>query len=218
MIKADLHIHSYFSMDCSLSFHEIVSSCIQQKIDCIAICDHGTIQGALKLSRTAPFKIIVAEEISTPMGEIMGMFLTEEITSPCPVNEAIKRIKAQNGLVCVPHPADALRSSAFGLKNLYGIIDQVDIIETFNSRNHLPGGNSRADAFARRHNKLRSAGSDAHTAGEIGTTYIQMQDFVSKEDFCNSLKTAIIHGRVSNPLVHLASTRNRLSKILSKGN
>ncbi|HJX03268.1 MAG TPA: PHP domain-containing protein [Dehalococcoidia bacterium] len=167
------------------------------------------------MSEISPLKIIIAEEIATPKGEIMGMFLSEEITSPCPVEEAIKRIKDQNGLVCVPHPADALRSSALGLKNLHKIIGDVDVIETFNARNYMPGGNAKADAVARRFNKLRSAGSDAHTPGEIGMAFVQMEDFVTQDDFRLCLRNAIIRGKISNPLVHLSSTGNKLVKRFS---
>jgi predicted metal-dependent phosphoesterase TrpH len=199
-------------MDCSMSLDELIKCCLKQKIDCICLCDHGTIRGAVELSRVAPFKVIIGEEIVTPFGEVMGMFLSEEIVSPCPLDEAIKRIKEQNGLVCVPHPADTLRPSALGLKTLYKIIGDVDIIEIFNSRNYIPGGNSRAKAFAKRYHKLCSAGSDAHIPAEIGAAYVQMHDFRSKDDFCIVLQTAIIQGRISNPLVHLTSTRNRFFK------
>jgi predicted metal-dependent phosphoesterase TrpH len=217
LIKADLHVHTHYSMDCSMSFQEIIDCCLKQNINCIAVCDHGTIQGALKLREIAPFKIIIAEEIATSKGEIMGMFLSEEIASNCPLEEAIKRIKEQNGLVCVPHPADALRSSALGLKNLYKIIGDVDIIETFNARNYMPGGNAKAEAVAHRFGKLRSAGSDAHTPGEIGMAFVQMEDFITQDDFHLCLGKASIQGKVSNPLVHLASTGNRLAKKFASG-
>ena len=41
------------------------------------------------MQRIAPFPVIVAEEILTPHGEIMGMFLKETIPSGLSVEETI---------------------------------------------------------------------------------------------------------------------------------
>ena len=80
MLKADLHVHTVYSMDCATSLDQIVARCLKLGIDCLAVADHGTIEGALKLKAIAPFTIIVAEEILTPCGEIMGMFLSRRST------------------------------------------------------------------------------------------------------------------------------------------
>ncbi len=55
-------------MDCATSLDEIVTRCQQLGIGCVVIADHGTIEGALKLRETAPFMVIVGEEILTPDG------------------------------------------------------------------------------------------------------------------------------------------------------
>jgi len=81
LIKADLHIHTRYSIDCLTPLEQIVERCLELGINCIAVADHNTIAGALKLSKIAPFKVIVAEEILTPVGEIMGLFLSEELTT-----------------------------------------------------------------------------------------------------------------------------------------
>ena len=96
MLKADLHIHTCYSPDSNNSLDDIIKQCLKIGINCLAVCDHGTTEGALKLQEIAPFKIIVAEEILTPHGEIMGMFLKETIPSGITPQEAIKRIREQN--------------------------------------------------------------------------------------------------------------------------
>ena len=58
-----------------MPLEKIVSRCLEIGINCIAISDHGTAEGALRMREIAPFPVIVAEEILTPHGEIMGMFL-----------------------------------------------------------------------------------------------------------------------------------------------
>jgi predicted metal-dependent phosphoesterase TrpH len=138
LLKADLHVHTQYSLDCNTPLEKIVARCIAKGINCVAIADHGTAEGALKLKETASIKIIVAEEILTPYGEIMGMFLEETIPSGLPVAETISRIRAQGGLVCIPHPFDVLRSSALRSHTIEEIADQIDILEVLNARVMLP--------------------------------------------------------------------------------
>ena len=81
MLKADFHIHTEYSMDCETPLNKIIERCLKVGINCIAIADHGTAEGGLRIQSMAPFPVIVAEEILTPDGEIMGMFLKETIPS-----------------------------------------------------------------------------------------------------------------------------------------
>ena len=213
MLKADLHIHSQYSMDCSLSLEEIIKRCLELDINCIALADHGTVEGGLKMQTLAPFPVIVAEEILTPHGEIMGMFLKETIPSGLSVTETLSRIKSQDALVCVPHPFDTLRPSALGGKVLAEIKDQVDLIEVFNARDMLRRHSDEARRFAQKHGLPGSAGSDSHTLREIGNAYIEMPEFNGKEEFLQSLARGKIVGHRTNPLVHFASLNNKLNKL-----
>ena len=122
----------------------------------------------------APFKVIVAEEILTPYGEIMGMFLKEGINSGLSAEQAISQIRAQDGLVCIPHPYDTLRHSAMGNKILEEMADQIDVVEVFNARSVLPQGAAKAQTFAEKYGFAMGAGSDAHTPHEIGNAYVDM--------------------------------------------
>lgn len=199
-------------MDCAVSLEQIVSRCLKVGINCVAVADHSTIAGALKLKETAPFSVIVAEEILTPVGEVMGLFLTEEIPSPIPAEEAVVQIKAQGGLVCIPHPFDQLRLSALRNQMLESLLPQIDIIEVFNARSWFPGSSALAWQFARKYSLMVSAGSDAHTASEIGNAYVEMSEFKGKADFLESLNLGKIYGHKSNPAVHFFSTWTRLKK------
>ena len=214
MLKADLHVHTTYSVDCATPLEKIIDRCLDIGINCLAIADHGTIAGALKLKEIAPFTVIVAEEIMTPHGEIMGMFLSEEIPQKLSPEETVARIKAQDGLVCIPHPYDTMRLSAFKNHGLEAIIQEVDIIEVFNSRSLSPKGSARAKRLAKKYNKFQGAGSDAHTLHEIGNAYVELPDFGGKDDFLNSLAKGRIFGRRSNPSVHFASTWYKFKKRL----
>ena len=212
MLRADLHIHTKYSFDTAMSLESIIARCLKLGINCVAVADHGTIAGALKLKEIAPFTVIVAEEILTPIGEVMGLFLTEEVPSGLSLEEAIARIKAQKGLVCLPHPFDCLRGIARNYQAIESVIADIDIIEAFNSRIILNRYNREAEIFARRHGLLCSAGSDAHTLHEIGHAYVEMAEFEESNEFCVSLKEGKCHGRRSCPLVHTLTTWARIKK------
>lgn len=214
MLKADFHIHTKYSGDCNTPLEEIINRCLEIGINCIAIADHGTTEGALKMQTIAPFPVIVAEEILTTDGEIMGMFLKETIPGGLSPHETIARIRAQDGLVCIPHPFDIFRQSALNSKIAEEIIGQIDVIEVFNARCPLPGCLAKAQMFAQKYGIAKSAGSDAHTPREIGNAYVEMPEFNGKDDFLNALEKGKIFGHRTNPLVHLRSTWARLKKQL----
>ena len=212
LMKADLHIHTKYSMDCDMPLEKIITRCLETGINCIAIADHGTIEGALKMQTITPFPVIVAEEILTPHGEIMGMFLKDGIPSGLSVGETISRIKAQGALVCIPHPFDIFRQSALKARVIEEIVDQIDVIEVFNSRSPLLQSSVKAQIFAQKYGIPGSAGSDAHTPGEIGKAYVEMPEFNGRDDFLNALANAKICGQKTSPLVHFSSAWARLKK------
>src|ERR1035437_9200446 len=172
MLKADFHIHTRYSMDCSTRLEDIIRRCQKTGINCVNICDHDAVQGAIELQSEVPFKVIVSEEILTPQGEIMGMFLKERIPSGVTVEQAISRIKEQGGLVCIPHPFDGFRGLKMDIEDVEKLAGKIDVMEIFNARCTLSSYNNKAKAFATSHDIPGTAGSDAHSAGEIGRTYV----------------------------------------------
>jgi len=215
LIKADLHIHTAYSMDCTMSLEQIIARCLEVGINCLAVADHNTIAGALKLKEIAPFPIIIGEEILTLGGEVIGLFLSQEIPSKLSIEETVAQIKAQDGLVCIPHPYDRLRLSVFRDQVFEDIMPEVDIIEAFNARSLSPGSSTRAWQLAQKYGKLVSAGSDAHTPSEIGNACVEMPEFNDKDEFLASLAKGKISGSKSSPTVYFASTWTRLKKHLS---
>ena len=215
MLKADFHIHSNYSRDCAMPLEQIIRKCQDKGINCIALTDHGNADGALRLQQIAPFTVIVGQELLTPDGEIMGLFLKETIPSGLSPAEAVSRIKAQGGLAGVPHPFDSMR----GLKRdtLESLLPQMDFLEVFNSRSLFGSNNTRAKRLVSQLGLLATAGSDAHTPGEIGKAYVEMPEFAGKEDFKKSLAQGKIVGQRSSPLVHLATTMANLKQHFKKG-
>jgi predicted metal-dependent phosphoesterase TrpH len=213
LLRADFHIHTRYSMDCHNELDEIILRCQQLNLDCIAIADHDATEGAFKLKQLAPFKVIIAEEILTPTGEVMGMFLKEHIASGLSIERAIDSIHAQDGLVCIPHPFDPMRGLRLNDEGWEQIIDRVDILEIFNARCPFGKPATKARSYAAKHNKPGTAGSDAHSIGEIGNVTVEMPDFNTPEEFLLSLRRAKVNGKRSSPLVHLNSTWSKIKKV-----
>jgi predicted metal-dependent phosphoesterase TrpH len=212
LIKADLHVHTCYSIDCFTPLERIVDRCLEIGINCIAVADHNTIAGALRLKEIAPFKVIIAEEILTPVGEIMGLFLNKEVPRGLSPQETISRIRSQDGLVAIPHPFGRSLSWKSNPLTSTGILSQFDIIETFNSRTPFSSDIAKAQKLAKEQRKAASAGSDAHTLGEIGRAYVEMPEFNGPDDFLNSLAQGKIFGQKSSYLAHFASTWARIRK------
>ena len=210
MLKADLHIHTEYSKDCNTPLEKIIGRCLELGINCIAIADHGTVEGALKMQKIAPFPVIVAEEILTHHGEIMGMFLQETIPSGLSVEETIAQIRNQGGLVNIPHPFETMRGSALNGKIMDAIAGQIDLMEVLNSRSPFPANSNKALAFARKYGIAQSAGSDAHTTYEIGNAYVEMPEFDNKEEFLRALAQGQIKGGRSSLIMRAFSTWAKL--------
>jgi predicted metal-dependent phosphoesterase TrpH len=212
LIKADLHIHTCYSIDCLTPLEKIVERCLERGINCVAVADHNTIAGALRLREIAPFRVIVAEEILTVVGEIMGLFLSEKVARGLSAQETISRIRDQGGLVAIPHPFGRSLPWHANVLASMEILSQVDIIEAFNSRTPFSSSIRRAAMLAKEHGTAASAGSDAHSLGEIGRAYVEMPEFQGPDGFLNSLAQGQIFGQKSSYLAHFASTWARIRK------
>ena len=204
MLKADLHTHTYFSRDALTSPEKYVQACQKRGVNCVAVTEHNNIAGALAVQKIAPFTVIIGEEVRSSEGEIIGLFLHEQIPGGLSPEETVRRIKEQGGLVVVPHPFDGFRGH-LREEALERILPQVDVIEVFNARITYRRDNERAASFAAEHGLPASAGSDAHSAWETGRTYVEMPEFQGPREFLEALRHGRVVGRTSTPLVHLFS-------------
>lgn len=220
----DLHTHTRYSSRCGVVEPEqLVKTAILKGLDGIAVTDHDTIEGAVEARKfeTPEFKVIIGCEIKTTSGELIGLFLQEEIESREPI-EVIREIHAQGGIVVVPHPFDRFRSSRFDLLN--EILKHVDAIEVFNSRCISNKSNELARNFVIKHTKTSNismvGGSDAHYLGEVGRGYTKISDTrdVGKSDTADWVKYAFQDGKIDgmgcrSPLVnHLRTKLHKWSK------
>lgn len=165
MIKFDLHIHSKYSNDSLLSPKKILEQAERNFLNVIAITDHNTIKGGIECRKISQDKIlvIVGSEVSTDCGDLIGLFLTDEIKSST-FGEVVDEIHEQGGVALLPHP---YRRKKFP-DNVH--LKSVDIIEGINGRTSYEL-NHKAVALAEKLNKPVVSDSDAHISFEIGRVY-----------------------------------------------
>ncbi len=211
-MRVDLHIHTSYSPDSLTPPRDVVRWAQRRGLGALAITDHNTLAGARALAEIAPFPVIMGEEVMTSQGEIIGLFLCDEVPAGLSPAETVERIHVQGGLVYVPHPMDRVRASALGLEALIGIIEGVDLIETLNARVTFALDNRHAQALARGYGKPQGAGSDAHQGFEIGHAFVEMPSFSDAPSFMRALRQGAPWGRISSPLVHLSSSYAKVAK------
>ncbi|MSP14214.1 MAG: PHP domain-containing protein [Chloroflexi bacterium] len=213
-ICVDLHLHTLHSGDCHTSLEAIIAAVQRRGLGAIAVTDHNRLGGALALRHIAPFPVIVGEEIKTAEGEILAYYLEEEIPKGLSLEETIARVRAQGGLLSVSHPFDRSRGGVLKREALLRIVDQLDMIEVFNSRCFFSDENTQALEFANAHGLPGTGGSDAHIPAELGNAYIEMPPFRNKEEFLAGVRVGKVYGKRSSPLVHVASTVSKFRKRL----
>jgi hypothetical protein len=205
-MKADLHAHTHFSRDAVTSIETFAKRYEQAGIDVVAVSDHNNVDGALAVNGIASFRVIIAEEIKSIEGEIIGLFLQETVRKGLSPEDTVRAIREQGGLVLIPHPYDRLRGSPLREEALLRIMPDVDVIEVFNARTTFQGDDDKGRKIAEEHGKPMSASSDAHTPWEIGLAYTELPDFDDPASFLRSIGKGKIVGKRAFFGVHFIST------------
>jgi predicted metal-dependent phosphoesterase TrpH len=194
-VRVDCHLHTVASGDSVLTVAELADRARQTGLDAVCVTDHNVTHAAVAAaSRDLGVRIIVGEEIRTPDGDMIGLFLTERIPYVLPLAEVIGRIRDQGALVYVPHPFDLARSSLGRELPELCAAGAVDIIEVFNAKIADPDLNTRAASLARKFSLPGGAGSDAHDAPGVGAAYLDMPDFDGPASFLAALADARVTG------------------------
>ncbi len=169
----DLHCHTSASFDCLASPETVVRTAARRGLTHLAITDHDKIDGALRGRAAAPagLTVIVGEEVKTADGDLIALCLERAVPPGRPATETIAAVRAQGGLVGIPHPFDRHRGSMLRDPRLEAIGALVDWVEAYNARVIGGSGNEQAAAFARELGLPGIAASDAHSAVEVGVAY-----------------------------------------------
>lgn len=185
MLKYDLHTHTNYSKCSNMTPEMLLKTAKKKGLDGIAVTDHGSINGALKvknLNRDKNFEVIVGTEISTTSGDVLAYFLESPIRK-IDFFEMIDEVRKQNALVVIPHPFRTSTNPNHQFKLSFDKIKKkIDAIECLNARMLFKSDNEKAEKIANKFNIAKTAGSDSHFKFEVGTAYTLFND---------DLKTAI---------------------------
>ena len=162
----------------------------------------------------ASFPVMVGEEVMTGEGEVLGLFLEKTIPSGLPAAQTVELIREQGGLAGVPHPFDRFYRSCLRRDTLLDLLPRLQFIEAFNARSLFH--RDQAQAFAQSHGLLMTAGSDAHTLGEVGRAYVEMPTFEGPQGFLESLAKAKIGGGSTSLWVHFLAPWQKVLKTLGR--
>jgi predicted metal-dependent phosphoesterase TrpH len=211
-MRIDMHVHTSGSFDSLSDPQAVVRRAREVGLDRICVTDHDVIDVALALRDEHPEFVIAGEEVKTAERvDIIGLYLSELIPGGTPARETCERIRAQGGIVYVPHPFAGGKGG--GGRALAGIADLVDVVEGFNARVHRHALNERATAWARARDLPVGAGSDAHTLGEVGRAWAEVPAFVDgPAGLLQALRHGSLHGTSSARVVHVASTWAKIRK------
>jgi predicted metal-dependent phosphoesterase TrpH len=188
VLRVDLHLHSHFSHDGQSSLQQLIGRARECGIDRLALTDHNTVEGALELARIAPALAIVGEEAKTREGEVIGLFITGRLPPYMRPEEVMDLVHSMGGLVYVPHPLDRYRSH-FRAERIVELADRIDIIETYNPWCDA-AANRAAASLAQDLGKVGATGSDAHSAEELGRSWMEMDEYSGAVDFLEKLHHA----------------------------
>ncbi len=204
-IVADLHLHTSWSHDCSIDVDELLDHAEAEGLGAIAVTDHNVLGGALEAverARGRRLVVIPGEEVKTAdQGEVIGLFLREEIPRGMSFGETIAAIRAQGGLVYLPHPFDRMHAIPEPA-TIHRHLAEIDVFEVYNARLLFEAYNEEALRFARKYNLRPGAGSDAHVLAGVGTGAVRLRRFSGPEEFLVSLHDAEVLRRPKS-LVYL---------------
>jgi predicted metal-dependent phosphoesterase TrpH len=209
-IRIDMHLHTALSFDCRSAPQAVLERALARGLDWICVTDHDEIQAALELKERHPERIIIGEEVKTrERVDIIGLYLKEWIPGGTPARQVCEEIRAQGGLVYVPHPFAGGKGGGGAL--LPEIEDLVDVVEGWNARLHDARLNERAQAWARARDLPVGAGSDAHSLREVGRGWVEVPPFPDEPAaFREALRHGTVHGTTSSRFVHVTSTLAKL--------
>jgi predicted metal-dependent phosphoesterase TrpH/glycosyltransferase involved in cell wall biosynthesis len=208
-LLADLHLHTSWSHDCGIPVAELLDHAQAEGLGVIAVTDHNVFGGALEaveLARGRDLVVIPGEEVKTAdQGEVIGLFLSEEIPRGLSFDETVDAIRAQGGIVYLPHPFDRMHAIP-DAATLHRHRAALDVVEVYNARLLFEAYNYEALRFARKYDLAMGAGSDAHVLQGVGTGVVRMRAFVGPEEFLASLRTAQVLRRPRS-LLYLQSLK-----------
>ena len=207
-LKIDLHVHTCYSRDSSITLKQVVAYAKKRGLDGVAITDHNTVEGALKL-KSRDIIVVPGIEVSTLNGHLLGLNVTVPIPAKLGIEETIHLIHEAGGIAVAPHPTTFYKSPPSRRVSSY------DAVEVMNAASiPFPVFTYLSKRFAAGLGLPQTGGSDSHYAPEIGAAYTMVEaDSDVDEIVCAIKKGAVYPMGHGIPLsVRLGRTALRLKR------
>jgi predicted metal-dependent phosphoesterase TrpH len=197
MICVDMHLHTRFSFDASISPKYVADALnAHPVIKGVAVTDHNTLEGYFHVRRfaaTYPDVVIIpGVEVGTMLGDVIVLGVEEKPAYWSTLESVVDFAQARNGVIVVPHPyrGGGIRDAAKKIPNGLGAIEVVNPDATTEE-------NKLAEALAKTVNLPGVAGSDAHHVYQMWKAYTE----VDANPNVDSILRAIQSGSVKAVLV-----------------
>lgn len=174
MICADLHVHTRFSFDASISPNFLIESLnAHPVIKAVAITDHNTVEGYFYVQRLAAvyrdLVIIPGVEVTTVRGDLIVLGVKQNPAYWSSIESVVDFAQKRNGVVIVPHP---YRGGGIGdaAKKIPSGIGAVEVLNPDAS----PEENQLAATLSKTANLPGVSGSDAHHIRQMWRGYTEI--------------------------------------------
>ncbi len=186
-LKIDLHVHSYYSTDSSITPEELVFYAKRRGLDAVAVTDHNRLDGALKIARETDFLVVPGVEVISSDGHVVGLNVHDLVPPGLPATETVDKIHESGGIAVACHPIGLFKGGLGGLVNA-----KFDALEVINS-SAIPFGYTvrQNEKIASHLRKARVAGSDAHYGPEIGYAHTLVDAELNPDDVVRAISKGL---------------------------
>ncbi len=180
-IFGDFHLHTCYSPDCGIAIDELVERALALGLGSLCVTDHDSVAGGFAArahveAHGIPLHIAVSSEVKTRTGEVIGMYLKEDIAPGMSFADTVEAMRAQGAFIYVPHPFDSMHAIP-PEPLLERFAPMIDALEIVNGRLARERFNHEALAFATRLGLPAGAGSDAHVLDGLFTAGLELPAF-----------------------------------------
>ena len=190
MVFVDLHVHTIYSGDSSITPKRLVDALHAHSfLKTVAVTDHKTMEGYYHVSKLATayedILILPGIEALTNQGDIIIIGTEERPPYPITPEQVIEFAEERGAIAIIPHPFRTLTSLGDYARRL-----KPTAIEVYNP-NATPEQNEMALELAKEMNLPQVAVSDAHNIEELGKGYTKIDAAQSMEEILRAIKNGL---------------------------
>ncbi len=201
MIYVDLHLHTQFSFDASIS-PKFVADALNAHplIKGVAVTDHNTLEGYFHVRRFAAayedVVVIPGVEVSTVFGDIIVLGVEEKPAHWSSLESVVDFTRDRKGIIVVPHP---YRGGGIGdaAKKIPTGFTAVEIANPDASDEE----NKMAETLAKMKNMPGVGGSDAHHINQMWKAYTQIDADPNVESILKAIKDGHVKAVLAKDMI-----------------